>query len=153
MEVLLFERGIDVTYEAIRQWCRKFGQDYANQLRHRRPQPGDKWSLDEVFQTIATDLRSQVTDAQRAQWTSTSPKDWANESFQITTSPDVEYCVRKNNACWYQANNRTFDLDEEKKVVTVNEAYMEHHLPTIKLRLTQAGVRLGKLLNQALGGE
>jgi putative transposase len=52
VQELLFERGIDVTYEAIRQWCRKFGQDYANQLRRRRPRPGDKWFLDEVFLTI-----------------------------------------------------------------------------------------------------
>jgi putative transposase len=52
VEELLFERGIDVTYEAIRQRCRKFGQDYANQLRCRRPRPGDKWHLDEVFLTI-----------------------------------------------------------------------------------------------------
>ena len=41
-----------VTHEAIRQWCRKFGQDYANRLQRRRPQPGDKWHLDEVFLTI-----------------------------------------------------------------------------------------------------
>jgi len=41
-----------VSHEAIRQWCRKFGQDYANRLRRRRPQPGDKWYLDEVFLTI-----------------------------------------------------------------------------------------------------
>jgi transposase-like protein len=52
MQELLCERGIDVTYEAIRQWCLKFGQGYANQLRHRRAQPGDKWHLDEVFLTI-----------------------------------------------------------------------------------------------------
>ncbi len=32
VQELLFERGIDVTHEAIRQWCLKFGQDYANQL-------------------------------------------------------------------------------------------------------------------------
>ena len=31
VQELLFERGIDVTHEAIRQWCLKFGQDYANQ--------------------------------------------------------------------------------------------------------------------------
>ena len=31
VEELLFERGITVSYEAVRQWCRKFGQDYANQ--------------------------------------------------------------------------------------------------------------------------
>ena len=52
VQELLFERGIDVTYEAIRQWCLKFGQDYANRLRRRRPRPGDKWHLDEVFLTI-----------------------------------------------------------------------------------------------------
>ena len=52
VEELLFERGITVSHEAIRQWCRKFGQDYANRLRRRRPQPGDKWYLDEVFLTI-----------------------------------------------------------------------------------------------------
>src|SRR5919199_1441469 len=52
VEELLFVRGITVSHEAIRKWCRKFGQQYANQLRHRRPRPGDKWHLDEVFLTI-----------------------------------------------------------------------------------------------------
>jgi putative transposase len=52
VEELLFARGIIVTYEAIRKWCRKFGQSYANELRRRRPRPGDKWHLDEVFLTI-----------------------------------------------------------------------------------------------------
>src|SRR5207247_1711332 len=52
VQELLCERGIDVTHEAIRQWCLKFGQDYANRLKRRRAQPGDKWHLDEVFVTI-----------------------------------------------------------------------------------------------------
>ena len=52
VEELLLERGVEVTYEAIRKWCRKFGQAYANQLRRRRPRPGDKWHMDEVFLTI-----------------------------------------------------------------------------------------------------
>jgi putative transposase len=52
VEELLFARGVTVTYETIRRWCRKFGQAYANQLRRRRPQPGDKWHLDEVFLSI-----------------------------------------------------------------------------------------------------
>ncbi len=29
-----------------------FGQAYANQLRHCRARPGDKWHLDEVFLKI-----------------------------------------------------------------------------------------------------
>ena len=52
VEELLFECGVVVSYEAIRKWCRKFGQQYANQLRRRRPRLGDKWHLDEVFLTI-----------------------------------------------------------------------------------------------------
>jgi transposase-like protein len=49
---LLFARGVTVIYEAIRKWCRKFGQSYANQFRRRQPRSGDKWHLDEVFLTI-----------------------------------------------------------------------------------------------------
>jgi putative transposase len=52
VEELLFVRGVIVSYEAIRQWCRKFGQADANALRRRRPRPGDKWHLDEVCLTI-----------------------------------------------------------------------------------------------------
>ena len=32
----MFERGVVVSHETIRQWCAKFGQSYANQLRRRR---------------------------------------------------------------------------------------------------------------------
>jgi transposase-like protein len=45
----MLARGVVVSYETIRRWCAKFGQAYANQLRRRRPRPGDKWHLDEVF--------------------------------------------------------------------------------------------------------
>jgi len=52
VEERLAERGVIVTYETVRQWCRKFGQSYANALRRRRPRTGDKWHLDEVFVQI-----------------------------------------------------------------------------------------------------
>jgi putative transposase len=52
VEERLFVRGVIVSYEAIRKWCRTFGQPYANQLRRRRPQLGDTWHLDEVSLTI-----------------------------------------------------------------------------------------------------
>jgi transposase-like protein len=52
VEEILLERGVIVTYEAIRKWCRKFGQRYANQLRRRCPRLGDKWYMDEVFLTF-----------------------------------------------------------------------------------------------------
>jgi putative transposase len=52
VEELMATRGVILTYEAVRSWCRKFGQAYANALRRRRPRPGDTWHLDEVFLTI-----------------------------------------------------------------------------------------------------
>ncbi|GHO71870.1 IS6 family transposase [Ktedonobacter sp. SOSP1-52] len=52
VEELLAQRGVVVSYETVRQWCLKFGQMYANELRRRRPHCGDTWHLDEVFLTI-----------------------------------------------------------------------------------------------------
>src|SRR5450432_225093 len=52
VEELLAQRGIVVTYETVRQWCLKFGQTYANELRRRRPCCGDIWHMDEVMLTI-----------------------------------------------------------------------------------------------------
>ena len=52
IEELMASRGIIVTYETIRQWTLKFGQRYANSLRRRQAQRGDKWHLDEVVLTI-----------------------------------------------------------------------------------------------------
>ncbi len=49
VEELLAERGVILTDETVRQWCRTFGQTDANALRRRRPRPGDTWHLDEVF--------------------------------------------------------------------------------------------------------
>ncbi len=52
VEELLAERGVILTYETVRQWCCKLGQQYANTLRRQRPRPGDKWHMDEVFVQI-----------------------------------------------------------------------------------------------------
>jgi S1/P1 Nuclease len=101
---------------------------------------------------IAAELRSRVTETERTAWTSTGAKDWANESFAITTSAAVRYCVQTETGCWYEEDHETLDPGETKKVVTVDEAYMDAHLPTITQCLTQAGIRLGHLLNRAFGG-
>ncbi len=52
VEDLLAERGIMVSYETIRQWCRKFGPQYARRLKRRQGRLGDTWHLDELFVNI-----------------------------------------------------------------------------------------------------
>ncbi len=49
VEELLAQRGITVSYEAVRLWCIKFGPAYARRLKRRQGRLGDTWHLDEVF--------------------------------------------------------------------------------------------------------
>ena len=49
IELILAERGVCISYETIWRWGKKFGVNFAGRLRRRRPRPGDKWLLDEVF--------------------------------------------------------------------------------------------------------
>jgi hypothetical protein len=102
---------------------------------------------------LATMLRARVTETERAAWTHTSAKDWANESFRIATVETVQYCVQTATGCWYAVDHEVWAPDAATKVVTVDEAYLDRHLPVVIQRLTQADVRLGSLLNRALGGD
>jgi len=52
LEEMMLMRGVQVSDETIRRWRRTFGQQFANELRRRRPRTGDTWHLDEVFLTI-----------------------------------------------------------------------------------------------------
>ena len=52
VETILAARGIVVSYESIRDWSLRFGRLFANALKRRRPRPGDKWFMDEVFLRI-----------------------------------------------------------------------------------------------------
>ena len=52
VEHMLAARSIDVTYETVRRWALKFGQQIAKNIRHRLAAVGDKWHLDEVVVSI-----------------------------------------------------------------------------------------------------
>ena len=53
VEELLAERGLDISYETVRRWVLKFGPAIARRLRQRRPQPSNRWHLDEMVVRIA----------------------------------------------------------------------------------------------------
>ena len=53
VEVLLAERGLDVSYETVRRWVLKFGPLFARELRRRRSRPTARWHLDEMALMIA----------------------------------------------------------------------------------------------------
>ena len=56
VEDILYERGIDISHEAIRYWWNRFGPIFAGEIRKRRIEGHDwsnwRWHLDEVFVRI-----------------------------------------------------------------------------------------------------
>jgi transposase-like protein len=52
VEELLAERGLDISYETIRNWALKFGLVIARRLRRGRPRPSNRWHLDEMVVRI-----------------------------------------------------------------------------------------------------
>ena len=71
VEDLLAERGIGVSYEAVRRWVNHFGPLIAADLRKRRPKPHTTWRLGEVYLKIdgrmlylwrAVDAEGEVLD-------------------------------------------------------------------------------------------
>ena len=49
IEELLLERGVSVTYESIRNWCDRFGAQFARRAKAARGKPGSTWHLDELM--------------------------------------------------------------------------------------------------------
>jgi hypothetical protein len=107
-------------------------------------------NLGDDYSQIALRLRKQISDEQRMAWKYDSPVEWANESYQITISPTTKYCVQKHGACWYKEDNMMLDQGEAWRHDSISDDYLLKNAPIISLRLQQAGVRLGQLLNQSL---
>jgi len=69
---LMAERGIILTYEAVRYGRRKFGQVYTLPLRRQHPKPGDPWPPSITLPTAAVSLscpgQSTRADAAIPHW-------------------------------------------------------------------------------------
>ena len=52
VEELMAERGVDLSYETIRRWVKRFGPPIARGLRRGRPQAHPLWHLDEMYVSI-----------------------------------------------------------------------------------------------------
>ena len=103
---------------------------------------------------IAAKLRVEITDDDRAGWVAPSIDvaavvAWANEFSAIAERPDVQYCVQKDDACWYAPDQPEY-RGAAQRVVVVDDAYLTAQAATIRQRLKMAGVRLAAILNTAL---
>jgi hypothetical protein len=97
-----------------------------------------------TVEQFAQDLESAITDEQRRRWLLGTPLDWAQESYDISTTPAVEYCEWKpapnGEACAAKSQERKLTAD-----------YQDQFDDVVKQRLQQAGVRLAARLRRELG--
>jgi hypothetical protein len=91
------------------------------------------------WKVYADRLRQKITTAQRKQWLAGDPLAWAQESYEITTKADVEYCKEDSSGCESFGNGRT-----------LTRAYQHEFQSTVERRLQMAGVRLAKLIHDDL---
>jgi hypothetical protein len=86
-------------------------------------------------------LMQTITPEMQVLWASSSPKDWANETFALAKAPSTRYCVMHDQSC---------DRPTEKLLTITNE-YIETNKPVVREQFQKAGVRLAYILDAALG--
>ena len=91
-------------------------------------------------QAAAASLVGSIKPKQAQMWRQSGPKQWANESFEITESVQTKYCEMHGNSC-----------DQPSGTVRIDQAYIDRNVPIVKEQLQKAGIRLAVLLDKALG--
>jgi hypothetical protein len=85
-----------------------------------------------------TDLINAITLQTRMHWNDSSPRDWMNESFAISTNVKTAYCVRRGSSC-----------ERPDGVIQIDAGYLDANELIVKVQLQKAGVRLAHILDQA----
>jgi hypothetical protein len=88
-----------------------------------------------------TSLMQTITPDKQAQWASSGPKDWANETFALAKAPATQYCVMHDKSC---------DPPTEQPL-TITSAYLDTNKLVVREQLQKAAVRLAHILDAAFG--
>lgn len=88
---------------------------------------------------FAHTLRMKITDEQRAKWLASKPLAWAQESYDITTSADMQYCKKSGASCEPFGEGRQ-----------LAKTYQDEFVAPVDERLQRAGVRLAALIHESL---
>ena len=94
---------------------------------------------DPGWREFADSLQAKITAKQKTAWSTSTPLAWAQESYNITILPGVEYCKKTSAGC------ESFGTGRE-----LTKAYQDKFAKDVDLRLQKAGTRLAALIHEAL---
>lgn len=89
-------------------------------------------------------LHGSITSGDRSQWLAVDPRQWLQESYDITLRPEVEYC---------RFDPTRFGAEKCRRIGgrrMLTSDYQEMFQPVLETRLKQAGVRLANEIRNAL---
>lgn len=95
------------------------------------------------WQDLADRLAREITPAQQASWIQGTETDWAQESYNLVTSPKAQYCV-------WEPVGGTMSCAARPGSRTIGEAYQAEFADDVATRFQQAGVRLAELIRTNL---
>ena len=91
------------------------------------------------WKAFADHLEKRITKEQEAAWDAKPPLAWAQESYDITRSKDLEYCKEDSKGCESFGKGRV-----------LTKAYQDEFVSVVDRRLQQAGARLAAMIHEAL---
>ncbi|WP_280703092.1 IS6 family transposase [Kitasatospora sp. GP82] len=150
VEELMLERGVEVSHETVHQWTRRFGPAYAAALRRRRPNPGDKWHLDEVFVKMqgrqrylwrAVDADGHVLDILVQNRRDTAAARRFFRKLMKTTGSVPRVVVTDKLASYGAAHRQVMPSVEHRSHKGLNNRAENSHLPTRERERAMKGFR------------
>lgn len=95
------------------------------------------------WQEFADRLAGEITSAQRATWVQGTATDWAQESYNLITSPKAQYCT-------WEMTGGAMTCAARPGSRTIGGEYQAEFADDVMARLQQAGVRLAELIRTNL---
>ena len=159
VQELLFERGIVVSHEPLRQWNIKFAPLLTEELRHREPRRGSRWPVDEVCVPVggtkhglwrAVDEHGAVLDILlQPHWDTEAARTFFTRLLSAYEVPEVMH----TDKLWsYQAALKELPVLHTVEHVQVassarcNNLIEQSHRPTRQQERQRASVLMGAVL-------
>ena len=108
------------------------------------------WSKNTITYRAVDTLQAQTSLAEEKSFVGAKPWEWAAESYGITLTPDVRYCVRVGSMCQYSPTIATLPDKKSKRLDQLDQAYLTRFERIAEEKVKKAGFRLAHLLNLAL---
>jgi hypothetical protein len=109
------------------------------------------WSKNTITYRAVDTLLAQTSLTQEKSFVGGEPWEWAQESYAITLTPSVRYCVMVGGTCQYSPTVVTLPTKGgSKRLENLDQAYLAAFERVAEERVKMAGFRLAHEVNKAL---